>query len=35
MGDAPVPYAASMELAVVKRGSDLLKAVFDLTHKKF
>jgi len=34
MDDAPVPYASSMELAVVKRGSDLVQAVFDLTHKR-
>jgi len=30
MDDAPVPYAATMEGAVVKRGSDLIKGVFDL-----
>lgn len=30
MDDAPVPYASSMELAVVKRGSDLVQGVFDL-----
>jgi len=30
MDDAPVPYASTMEVAVVKRGSDLVKAVFDL-----
>jgi len=35
MDDAPVPYAASMELAVVKRGSDLVSAVYDLVNKKF
>jgi len=34
MDDAPVPYASSMELAVVKRGSDLVKAVFDLVTKR-
>ena len=34
MDDAPVPYASSMEVAVVKRGSDLVQAVFDLTHKR-
>ena len=34
MDDAPVPYASSMELAVVKRGSDLVKAVFDLCTKR-
>merc|ERR1712078_766014 len=33
MDDAPVPYAASMELAVVKRGSDLVQAVYDLVTK--
>jgi len=32
MDDAPVPYASSMEVAVVKRGSDLLTAVYELTH---
>ena len=35
MDDAPVPYAASMEQAVVKRGSDLALGIFELTHKKF
>uniref|UniRef100_A0A7S2KFC8 Transketolase-like pyrimidine-binding domain-containing protein n=1 Tax=Leptocylindrus danicus TaxID=163516 RepID=A0A7S2KFC8_9STRA len=30
MDDAPVPYASSMEKAVVKRGSDLVQAVIDL-----
>ena len=30
MDDAPVPYASSMEVAVVKRGSDLIEAVFDI-----
>jgi len=34
MDDAPVPYAASMEVAVVKRGSDLVKAVYELVTKK-
>ena len=29
MDDAPVPYASSMEVAVVKRGSDLIEAVID------
>mmetsp|Transcript_4123 Transcript_4123/g.9363 ORF Transcript_4123/g.9363 Transcript_4123/m.9363 type:complete len:811 (-) Transcript_4123:149-2581(-) len=29
MDDAPVPYASTMEVAVVKRGSDVVKAVFD------
>jgi TPP-dependent pyruvate/acetoin dehydrogenase alpha subunit/pyruvate/2-oxoglutarate/acetoin dehydrogenase E1 component len=35
MDDAPVPYASSMEVAVVKRGSDLVEGVFDLCTKKF
>merc|ERR1711988_802537 len=35
MDDAPVPYAASMEKSVVKRGSDLALGIFELTHKKF
>jgi len=30
MDDAPVPYASTMEQAVVKRGSDLIEGVFDL-----
>lgn len=30
MDDAPVPYASSMEKAVVKRGEDLIEAVLDL-----
>jgi len=30
MDDAPVPYATSMEKAVVKRASDLIEAVFDI-----
>ena len=30
MDDAPVPYASTMEVAVVKRGTDLVKAVFDI-----
>lgn len=30
MDDAPVPYASSMEKAVVKRGEDLIDAVFDI-----
>lgn len=30
MDDAPVPYASSMEEAVVKRGSDLVEGVFGL-----
>mmetsp|Transcript_19165 Transcript_19165/g.58102 ORF Transcript_19165/g.58102 Transcript_19165/m.58102 type:complete len:786 (+) Transcript_19165:135-2492(+) len=32
MDDAPVPYAASMEQAVVKRGSDLIVAVKELVE---
>lgn len=35
MDDAPVPYASSMEKAVVKRGSDVIEGVFDLCTKKF
>lgn len=35
MDDAPVPYASSMEKAVVKRGSDLVEGVFDLCTGKF
>jgi pyruvate/2-oxoglutarate/acetoin dehydrogenase E1 component len=35
MDDAPVPYASSMEIAVVKRGSDLIEAVFDLCTGKW
>ena len=35
MDDAPVPYASSMEKAVVKRGSDLIEAVFDLCAGKW
>lgn len=34
MDDAPVPYASSMEKAVVKRGSDLVDGVFDLLSGK-
>ena len=30
MDDAPVPYASSLEQAVVKRGSDLASAVKEL-----
>lgn len=30
MDDAPVPYALSLEKAVVKRGDDLIEAVLDL-----
>jgi TPP-dependent pyruvate/acetoin dehydrogenase alpha subunit/pyruvate/2-oxoglutarate/acetoin dehydrogenase E1 component len=35
MDDAPVPYASTMELAVVKRGSDLVQGVFDLATGQF
>jgi 2-oxoisovalerate dehydrogenase E1 component len=35
MDDAPVPYAESMEKAVVKRGSDLVEGVFDLCTGKW
>jgi TPP-dependent pyruvate/acetoin dehydrogenase alpha subunit/pyruvate/2-oxoglutarate/acetoin dehydrogenase E1 component len=35
MDDAPVPYAESMEKAVVKRGSDVIEAVFDLCTGKW
>jgi len=35
MDDAPVPYASSMEVAVVKRGSDLIEGVFDLCTGKW
>jgi pyruvate/2-oxoglutarate/acetoin dehydrogenase E1 component/TPP-dependent pyruvate/acetoin dehydrogenase alpha subunit len=35
MDDAPVPYASSMEVAVVKRGSDLIEAVFDICTGKW
>lgn len=35
MDDAPVPYASSMEKAVVKRGSDLIEAVFDVCTGKW
>ena len=35
MDDAPVPYASSMEAAVVKRGSDLIEGVFDLCTGKY
>merc|ERR1719159_2029987 len=30
MDDTPVPYASSMEKAVVKRGSDLIQGVYNL-----
>jgi TPP-dependent pyruvate/acetoin dehydrogenase alpha subunit/pyruvate/2-oxoglutarate/acetoin dehydrogenase E1 component len=35
MDDAPVPYASSMEQAVVKRASDLTNAVFELVENRF
>lgn len=35
MDDAPVPYASSMEVAVVKRSSDLIEGVFDLCTGKW
>ena len=35
MDDAPVPYAMSMEKAVVKRGSDVVAAVYGLCNKKY
>jgi TPP-dependent pyruvate/acetoin dehydrogenase alpha subunit/pyruvate/2-oxoglutarate/acetoin dehydrogenase E1 component len=35
MDDAPVPYASSMEKAVVKRGTDLVDAVFDICSGKW
>lgn len=35
MDDAPVPYASSMEKAVVKRASDLVTAVFDFINNTF
>eukprot|EP01034_Spumella_vulgaris_P021417 gene21417-27447_t len=35
MDDAPVPYASSMELSVVKRASDLVTAVGDLVKNAF
>lgn len=35
MDDAPVPYAASMEEAVVKRSSDLVSAFFELISNRF
>jgi hypothetical protein len=33
MDDAPVPYAASMEAAVVKRGADLVDGVLALAFE--
>lgn len=35
MDDAPVPYASSMEQAVVKRAADLIQGVADIIQKKF
>merc|ERR1712087_505109 len=35
MDDAPVPYASSMEKAVVKRGSDLIEGVFDIATGQY
>jgi len=35
MDDAPVPYASSMEKAVVKRGTDLVEGVFDICTGKW
>jgi len=35
MDDAPVPYASSMEVAVVRRGKDVVQAVFDFMLKKY
>jgi pyruvate/2-oxoglutarate/acetoin dehydrogenase E1 component/TPP-dependent pyruvate/acetoin dehydrogenase alpha subunit len=35
MDDAPVPYASSMEKAVVKRGEDVVQAVVELVTKKY
>ena len=35
MDDAPVPYASSMEKAVVKRAEDLVIGVADLANNKF
>ena len=34
MDDAPVPYASSMEKAVVKRAEDLIEAVIDFANNK-
>ena len=34
MDDAPVPYASSMEKAVVKRAEDLVEAVVDLANNR-
>lgn len=35
MDDAPVPYASSMEKAVVKRAEDLVQAISDAVAKRF
>jgi len=35
MDDTPVPYASSMELAVVKRGEDLIEGVVDVASGKY
>lgn len=35
MDDAPVPYASSMEKAVVKRGSDVVEGVYKLCTGKY
>jgi TPP-dependent pyruvate/acetoin dehydrogenase alpha subunit/pyruvate/2-oxoglutarate/acetoin dehydrogenase E1 component len=34
MDDAPVPYASTMEQAVVKRAADLVQAVVELVHNQ-
>jgi pyruvate/2-oxoglutarate/acetoin dehydrogenase E1 component len=35
MDDAPVPYASSMEEAVVKRAADVVQGVNDLVNKRY
>ena len=35
MDDAPVPYASTMEIVVVKHGSDLVQGVFDLATGQY
>jgi len=35
MDDAPVPYASSMEKAVVKRASDLVEGVIEIADNKY
>merc|ERR1711937_365663 len=35
MDDAPVPYASTMEKAVVKRGSDLVQGVYNLATNQY